>query len=87
MSHQLGRVVSVILHRYFGEIVQQVGNDLFMYGSKPIGMIVKTTGLPRVKVSYKYLFLFMFYLSASYIPLCIKNVRFTVFSIIGCRKS
>ncbi|KAJ0172728.1 hypothetical protein K1T71_011867 [Dendrolimus kikuchii] len=50
MSHQLGRVVSVILHRYFGEIVQQVGNDLFMYGSKPIGLIVKTTGLPRVKV-------------------------------------
>lgn len=50
MSHQLGRVVSVILHRYFGEIVQLVGNDLFSYGSKPIGMIVKTTGLPRAKV-------------------------------------
>lgn len=47
MSHQLGRVVSVILHRYFGEIVQEVGDDLFKYGSKPIGMIVKTTGLSR----------------------------------------
>ncbi|XP_075981899.1 RNA polymerase III subunit C [Anticarsia gemmatalis] len=50
MSHQLGRVVSVILHRYFGEIVQKVGDDLFTYGSKPIGMIVKTTGLTRTLV-------------------------------------
>ncbi|XP_059046751.1 DNA-directed RNA polymerase III subunit RPC3 [Achroia grisella] len=50
MSHQLGRLVSEILHRYFGEIVQQVGKDLFTYGSKPISMIVKTTGLPRIKV-------------------------------------
>ncbi|XP_026751660.1 DNA-directed RNA polymerase III subunit RPC3 [Galleria mellonella] len=50
MSHQLGRVVSEILHRYFGEIVQQVGKDLFTYGSKPISMIVKTTGLPRAQV-------------------------------------
>ncbi|CAK1589198.1 unnamed protein product [Parnassius mnemosyne] len=50
MSHQLGRVVSEILHRYFGELVQQVGNDLFIYGSKPISMIVKTTGLPRKQV-------------------------------------
>ncbi|KAL4706683.1 hypothetical protein ACJJTC_014438 [Scirpophaga incertulas] len=50
MSHQLGRVVSEILLRYFGEIVQQVGNDLFTYGSKPIGMIVKTTGLLRSQV-------------------------------------
>ncbi|XP_026736541.1 DNA-directed RNA polymerase III subunit RPC3 [Trichoplusia ni] len=47
MSHQLGRVVSAILQRYFGDIVQQVGSDLFTYGSKPIGMIVKTTGLAR----------------------------------------
>ncbi|CAH0397188.1 unnamed protein product [Chilo suppressalis] len=50
MSHQLGRAVSEILHRYFGEIVQQVGKDLFTYGSKPISMIVKTTGLPRQQV-------------------------------------
>ncbi|XP_037303567.1 uncharacterized protein LOC115449680 isoform X2 [Manduca sexta] len=50
MSHQLGRVVSVILHRYFGEIVQCVGDDLFTYGSKPIGLIVKSTGLPRSQV-------------------------------------
>ncbi|XP_026486384.1 DNA-directed RNA polymerase III subunit RPC3 [Vanessa tameamea] len=50
MTHQLGRVVSQILGRHFGEIVQQVGNDLFMYGSKTIGMIVKTTGLPRTQV-------------------------------------
>ncbi|KAM3966054.1 RNA polymerase III subunit C [Aphomia sociella] len=50
MSHQLGRVVSEILLRYFGEIVQQVGKDLFAYGSKPISMIVKTTGLPRAQV-------------------------------------
>lgn len=50
MSHQLGRVVSEILHRHFGKIVQQVGNDLFIYGSKPIGLIVKTTGLPRKQV-------------------------------------
>ncbi|CAB3241504.1 unnamed protein product [Arctia plantaginis] len=47
MSHQLGRVVSIILHRYFGDIVQTVGDDLFKCGSKPIGMIVKTTGLSR----------------------------------------
>lgn len=47
MSYQLGRLVSVILHRYFGEIVQKVGDDLFTYGSKPIGMIIKTTGLSR----------------------------------------
>lgn len=51
MSHQLGRVVSEILLRYFGEIVEKVGKDLFMYGSKPIGMILKTTGLPRAQVS------------------------------------
>ncbi|XP_013141101.1 PREDICTED: DNA-directed RNA polymerase III subunit RPC3 [Papilio polytes] len=50
MSHQLGRVVSEILHQYFGEIVQKVGHDLFIYGSKPIPMIVKTTGLPRKQV-------------------------------------
>ncbi|CAH2055868.1 unnamed protein product, partial [Iphiclides podalirius] len=50
MSHQLGRVVSEILHRYFGEIVQHVGNDLFIYGSKPIGLIAKTTGLPRKQI-------------------------------------
>ncbi|KAJ2945223.1 hypothetical protein O0L34_g9294 [Tuta absoluta] len=50
MSHQLGRVVSEILVKYFGEIVQKVGHDLFTYGAKPIGMIVKTTGLPRVQV-------------------------------------
>ncbi|XP_045778619.1 DNA-directed RNA polymerase III subunit RPC3 [Maniola jurtina] len=50
MSHQLGRVVSQVLHRYFGEIVQNVGHDLFIYGSKPINMIVKTTGLPRTQV-------------------------------------
>ncbi|XP_047027290.1 DNA-directed RNA polymerase III subunit RPC3 [Helicoverpa zea] len=50
MSHQLGRVVSVILHRYFGELVQKVGDDLFTYGSKPIGLIVKTTGFPRNQV-------------------------------------
>ncbi|KAL0829722.1 hypothetical protein ABMA28_003218 [Loxostege sticticalis] len=50
MSHQLGRVVSEILLRYFGEIVEKVGKDLFMYGSKPIGMILKTTGLPRAQV-------------------------------------
>ncbi|CAG9782262.1 unnamed protein product [Diatraea saccharalis] len=50
MSHQLGRAVSEILHRHFGEIVQQVGNDLFTYGTKPVGMIVKTTGLPRQQV-------------------------------------
>ncbi|CAK1542697.1 unnamed protein product [Leptosia nina] len=50
MSHQLGRLVSQILQRYFGEIVEKVGNDLFMYGIKPIGMIMKTTGLPRTQV-------------------------------------
>ncbi|XP_013171760.1 PREDICTED: DNA-directed RNA polymerase III subunit RPC3 isoform X2 [Papilio xuthus] len=50
MSHQLGRVVSEILHQYFGEIVQKVGHDLFIYGTKPIPMIVKTTGLPRKQV-------------------------------------
>ncbi|XP_068623119.1 DNA-directed RNA polymerase III subunit RPC3 [Battus philenor] len=50
MSHQLGRVVSEILHRYFGEIVQKVGNDLFIYGSKPVAMIVKSTGLTRKQV-------------------------------------
>ncbi|XP_063831985.1 DNA-directed RNA polymerase III subunit RPC3 [Ostrinia nubilalis] len=50
MSHQLGRVVSELLLRYFGEIVEKVGKDLFQYGSKPIGMILKTTGLPRSQV-------------------------------------
>lgn len=50
MSHQLGRVVSEILHRYFGEIVQKVGMDLFTYGSKPITLIMKSTGLPRSQV-------------------------------------
>ncbi|KAJ8720742.1 hypothetical protein PYW08_006207 [Mythimna loreyi] len=50
MSHQLGRVVSAILHRYFGEIVQKVGDDLFTFGSKPIGLIVKTTSLTRTQV-------------------------------------
>lgn len=50
MSHQLGRVVSAILHRYFGEIVQKVGDDLFTFGSKPIGMIMKTTSLTRTQV-------------------------------------
>lgn len=51
MSHQLGRVVSVILQRYFGENVQKVGDDLFTYGSKPIALLVKSTGLSRVKVN------------------------------------
>lgn len=46
----MGRVVSEILHRYFGEIVQKVGKDLFTFGSKPIAMIVKSTGLPRNQV-------------------------------------
>ncbi|KAI8441033.1 hypothetical protein MSG28_009305 [Choristoneura fumiferana] len=50
MSHQLGRVVSEILLRYYGEIVQQVGNDLFTYGSKTITMIMRSTGLPRSQV-------------------------------------
>ncbi|XP_047507722.1 DNA-directed RNA polymerase III subunit RPC3 isoform X1 [Pieris napi] len=50
MSHQLGRLVAQILQRYCGEIVEKVGNDLFMYGSKPIAMIVKSTGLPRTQV-------------------------------------
>ncbi|XP_060806276.1 DNA-directed RNA polymerase III subunit RPC3 [Amyelois transitella] len=50
MSHQLGRVVSEILQRYFGEIVQQVGKDLFSFGSRPVAMIVKSTGLPRNQV-------------------------------------
>ncbi|XP_062528126.1 DNA-directed RNA polymerase III subunit RPC3 isoform X3 [Bombyx mori] len=50
MSHQLGRVVSVILQRYFGENVQKVGDDLFTYGSKPIALLVKSTGLSRIKV-------------------------------------
>lgn len=50
MSHQLGRVVSAILYRYFGEIVQKVGDDLFTYGGKPIALILKTTGLPRSQV-------------------------------------
>ncbi|CAG4960917.1 unnamed protein product [Colias eurytheme] len=50
MSHQLGRLVSQILQRYFGEIVEKVGSDLFRYGCKSIGMIVKSTGLPRLKV-------------------------------------
>ncbi|OWR43464.1 DNA-directed RNA polymerase III subunit RPC3-like [Danaus plexippus] len=50
MSRQLGRVVSQILNRYFGEIVEKVGNDLFMYGCKPMGMIIKSTGLPRTQV-------------------------------------
>lgn len=55
MSHQLGRVVSQILLRYYGDIVQKVGDDLFIYGSKPINMIVKTTGLPRTQVLITYL--------------------------------
>ncbi|XP_049878714.1 DNA-directed RNA polymerase III subunit RPC3 [Pectinophora gossypiella] len=50
MSHQLGRCVSEILNRYFGEIVQKVGNDLFTYGSKPIALIIKSTGLPRTQI-------------------------------------
>lgn len=50
MSHQLGRVVSEILLRYYGEIVQQVGNDLFTYGSKTTTMIMRSTGLPRSQV-------------------------------------
>ncbi|CAH0719198.1 unnamed protein product, partial [Brenthis ino] len=50
MSHQLGRVVSQILQRYYGDIVQQVGNDLFTYGSKQLTMIIKTTGLTRTQV-------------------------------------
>lgn len=50
MSHQLGRVVSEILYRYFGEIVQKVGMDLFTYGSKPISMIMRSTELPRSQV-------------------------------------
>ncbi|XP_028029771.1 DNA-directed RNA polymerase III subunit RPC3 [Bombyx mandarina] len=50
MSHQLGRVVSVILQRYFGENVQKVGDDLFTYGSKPIALLVKSTDLSRIKV-------------------------------------
>lgn len=51
MSHQLGRVVSQILQRYYGDIVQQVGYDLFTYGSKSLPMIVKTTGLTRTQVT------------------------------------
>ncbi|KAH9637506.1 hypothetical protein HF086_010917 [Spodoptera exigua] len=43
----MGKVVSAILQRHFGEIVQTVGYDLFTYGSKPISMIVRSTGLPR----------------------------------------
>ncbi|XP_053616112.1 DNA-directed RNA polymerase III subunit RPC3 [Plodia interpunctella] len=50
MSLQLGRVVSEILHRYFGEIVQKVGNDLFSFGARPVHMIIKSTGLPRNQV-------------------------------------
>ncbi|XP_050551828.1 DNA-directed RNA polymerase III subunit RPC3 [Spodoptera frugiperda] len=50
MSHQMGRVVSAILERHFGEIVQKVGDDLFSYGSRPISMIVRNTGLPRNQV-------------------------------------
>ncbi|VVD02323.1 unnamed protein product [Leptidea sinapis] len=50
MSHQLGRLISQILHRYFGDLVQNVGYDLFTYGSKPIVMITKSTGLTRLQV-------------------------------------
>lgn len=46
----MGRVVSAILERHFGEIVQKVGDDLFSYGSRPISMIVRNTGLPRNQV-------------------------------------
>lgn len=56
MSHQLGRLVSQILQRYYGEIVEKVGNDLFMYGSKSIAMIVKSTGLPRTQVEVMFTF-------------------------------
>ncbi|XP_061717107.1 DNA-directed RNA polymerase III subunit RPC3 [Cydia pomonella] len=50
MSHQLGRVVSEVLLRYYGEIVQQVGNDLFSYGTRPLAVITRSTGLPRSQV-------------------------------------
>ncbi|CAH2088053.1 unnamed protein product [Euphydryas editha] len=50
MSHQLGRVVSQLLLRHFGEIVQKVGNDLFTCGSKSIAMIMRSTELPRSQV-------------------------------------
>lgn len=52
MSNELRRVVSIILQRYFGDIVQTVGDDLFRSGGKPLAMIVKTTGLSRGLVSY-----------------------------------
>ncbi|GBP64016.1 DNA-directed RNA polymerase III subunit RPC3 [Eumeta japonica] len=50
MSHQKGRLVSEILNRYFGDIVQKVGDDLFTFGSKPISLIIKTTRLHRLQV-------------------------------------
>ncbi|XP_048481353.1 DNA-directed RNA polymerase III subunit RPC3 [Plutella xylostella] len=50
MSHQLGSLVSEILNRHFGEIVQKVGDDLFSFGARPVAAIAKTTEIPRIKV-------------------------------------
>ncbi|XP_045453789.1 DNA-directed RNA polymerase III subunit RPC3 [Melitaea cinxia] len=50
MSLQQGRVVSQILLRHFGEIVQKVGDDIFACGRKSIALIVRTTELPRSQV-------------------------------------
>lgn len=51
MSLQQGRVVSQILLRHFGEIVQKVGDDIFACGKKSIALIVRTTELPRSQVT------------------------------------
>ncbi|OAD61408.1 DNA-directed RNA polymerase III subunit RPC3 [Eufriesea mexicana] len=44
------KLCSSILCEHFGNIVQRVGEDLFMHGAKPLGLIRFTTKLPVAKI-------------------------------------
>ncbi|KAL2746845.1 DNA-directed RNA polymerase III subunit RPC3 [Vespula maculifrons] len=50
MSLIYSKLCSTILVEHFGPIVQRVGNDLFIHGSRSLHLIRQSTRLPLVKV-------------------------------------
>ncbi|XP_050100950.1 DNA-directed RNA polymerase III subunit RPC3 [Anopheles aquasalis] len=50
MSIQLGKLCSRIIEQHFGEVVRTVADDLFASIAKPLGHIIRSTGLTKPEV-------------------------------------
>lgn len=51
MSHQLGRLVSELLKRHFGEFVCNVGKELLAASSYTLPLLTRAVCLPRDQVT------------------------------------